>query len=202
MRDQNDSDEAIASGAEPLRGSFETTRFETFSEHLLQPFLPTWERAVVVYLVIEAETVVQKVRGFVYDSGIGNNGKQGGVCGHGKGTADTHLIVAVSYQRVAGLARHHVHHRGARLLQHTHQLVGVFVVGDAAEEVPPVREEQQIVLAIQHEVHHAVEAVLQLEDDFHVVLAEHQGVGDAEEEGGTGGGLDEGAHMEGLVIRG
>ena len=155
----------IASGLNLFEVPFGQRGSTPLSEHLLQPFLPTRERAVVVYLVIEAETVVQKVRGFVYDSGIGNNGKQGGVCGHGKGTADTHLVVAVSYQRVAGLARHHVHHRGARLLQHTHQLVGVFVVGDAAEEVAPVREEQQVVLAIQHEVHYAVEAVLQLEDD-------------------------------------
>ena len=46
------------------------------------------------------------------------------------------------------------------------------MIGYALEEVAPVREEQQVVFAIQHEVHHAVEAVLQLEDDFHVVLAE------------------------------
>ena len=179
----------IASGLNLFEVPFGQRGSTPLSEHLLQPFLPTWERAVVVYLVIEAETVVQKVRGFVYDSGIGNNGKQGGVRGHGKGTADTHLIVAVSYQRVAGLARHHVHHRGARLLQHTHQLVGVFVVGDAAEEVAPVREEQGLVHPLQHEVDHAVVAVVQLKDVFHIVLAEHQGVGDAEEEGGTGGGL-------------
>ena len=174
----------------------------TSSKHLLQPLFPPRKRAMVIYLVIEVKTIIQEVRGLVQGPGIGYDGEQGGVHGHGKGTADTHLVVAVSYQRVTGLARHHVHHRGARLLQHPHQFVGVFVIGDAAEEVTPIREEQQVVFAIQHEVHHAVEAVLQFEDDFHVVLAEHQGVGDAEEEGGTGGGLDEGAHMEGLVIRG
>ena len=81
-------------------------------------------------------------------------------------------------------------------MQHPHQFVRVLMIGYALEEIAPVREEQQIVFAIQHEVHHTVEAVLQLEDDFHVVLAEHQGMVDAEEESGTGSFLDEGAHIE------
>ena len=168
----------------------------TSSKHLLQPLFPPRKRAMVIYLVIEVKTIIQEVRGLVQGPGIGYDGEQGGVHGHGKGTADTHLVVAVSYQRVTGLARHHVHHRGARLLQHTHQLVGVFVVGDAAEEVAPVREEQGLVHPLQHEVDHAVVAAVQLEDVFHIVLAEHLGDGITQVEGGSGRGLDEGAHME------
>ena len=151
--------------------------------------------------MIEAETVVQQVQGLVHGLGVTGQGKQREIGSHGNGAADTQLVVApTSYQRITGLARHQVHHQRTGFLQHPHQFVGILVIGYALEEIAPVREEQQVVLAIQHEVHHAVEAVLQLEDDFHVVLAEHQGVGDAEEEGGTGGFLDERTHGEGVVI--
>ena len=151
--------------------------------------------------MVESEAVVQQVQSLVQGSGVTGQGKQREVVSHGNGAADTQLVVApASYQRITGLARHQVHHQRTGFLQHPHQFVGVLVIGYALEEVPPVREEQQIVLAIQHEVHHAVEAVLQLEDDFHVVLAEHQGMVDAEEEGGTGGFLDERTHGEGVVI--
>ena len=151
--------------------------------------------------MIKAETVVQQLQGLVHGSGVTGQGKQREVVSHGNGAADTQLVVApASYQRITGLARHQVHHQRTGLPQHPHQFVGVLVIGYALEEIAPVREEQQVVLAIQHEVHHAVEAVLQFEDDFHVVLAEHQGVGDAEEEGGTGGFLDERTHGEGVVI--
>ena len=164
-------------------------------KHLFQPLLPPRKRAVVVYLVIETEAVVQEVDGLVHGAGIGNDGEQGGVRGYGKGTADTHQVVAVvSYQRVAGLARHHVHHRGTGLLQHAHQLVGVFVVGDAVKEVAPVREEKGLVHTLQYEIGHAVVAVAQLEDVLHVVLAVHQGEVATQVEGGTGGGLDKGTH--------
>ena len=147
--------------------------------------------------MIETKAVVQQVQSLIHGPGITGDGKQRKVISQGKEAADAHQAVApVPHQRITRLARHHVHHQRTGLLQHPHQFVGILVIGYALEEVAPVREEQQVVLAIQHEVHHAVEAVLQLEDDFHVVLAEHQGVGDAEEEGGTGGGLDEGAHME------
>ena len=156
---------------------------------------------MVVYLVIEAETVIQEVNGLVHGPGIGNDGEQGGVHGYGKGTTDTHQVVAVvSYQRVAGLARHHVHHRGTGLLQHAHQLVGVFVVGDATEEVAPVREEQGLVHTLQHKIGHAVVAVAQLENVFHVVFAVHQGDVTPQVEGGTGGGLYKGSHGRFLAI--
>ena len=142
--------------------------------------------------MIEAQAVVQQVQGLVHDLGVTGQGKQREVVSHGNGATDTQLVVApASYQRKTGFARHHVHHQRTGFLQHPHQFVRVLVIGYALEEIAPVREEQQVVFAIQYKVHHAVEAVLQLEDDFHVVLAEHQGVGDAEEEGGTGGGLDE-----------
>ena len=138
--------------------------------------------------MIEAEAVVQQVQGLVHGLGVTGQGKQREVVSHGNGATDTQLVVApASYQRITRLARHQVHHQRTGFLQHPHQFVGILVIGYALEEIAPVREEQQVILAIQHEVHHAVEAVLQLGDDFHIVLAEHQGVGDAEEEGGTGG---------------
>ena len=69
------------------------------------------------------------------------------------------------------------------------------MVEDTFEEVAPVREEFHRI-RIELQVHDTVETVLHFGDEFHVLLAEHQGVVGTDIEGGTGGGLDEGAHME------
>ena len=112
--------------------------------------------------MIEAEAVIQQVQGLVHDLGVTGQGKQREVVSHGNGAAYAPQIIApVSCQRITGLARHQVHHQRTGLPQHPHQFVGVLVIGYALEEIAPVREEQQVVFAIQHEVHHAVEAVLQ-----------------------------------------
>ena len=61
------------------------------------------------------------------------------------------------------------------------------------EEIP---KEEFHRIRIELQVHDTVETVLHFGDEFHVLLAEHQGVVGTDIEGGTGGGLDEGAHME------
>ena len=67
------------------------------------------------------------------------------------------------------------------------------MVGDATEKVAPVGKEY-LAFPAGNQVDDTVDAAVQLEEIFHVVLAEGKGEGVVTSEGGTGSALEKDTH--------
>lgn len=143
-------------------------------------------------LLTQGKAIIQhSVRRF-HDLGITHQADHGGEFQWDRTTDAQAVVAGYPGQGIAGRGSHQIHHLGARLSQHVHQLLRILMVGDAPEEDAPVGQ-KQLFVRTRGQVDHRITALL-LEDVFHVVFAESEREGCPASKGGTRCALKETAH--------